>query len=315
MQYYEHGGNTKARLDFSVNTNPLGCPVDLAKFDLQALSEHYPDPKCIGLRNALAEKWGISTGNILCGNGASDLIMRICAALRPRKAFTLTPTFSEYERCVKLYGGEIADKDYDIAFICNPNNPTGQTVSEDYIRSFLDKGVAVVLDECFIEFTESPSMVALTNEYPNLLILNAFTKIYAMAGLRLGYLICSNSALLSKIAGHGTAWSVSGIAQAIGISALGVPNFIEKTKEAVKMEREYMMAKLTESGLEAMPSKANFMIIKSRLPLCKPLLAKGISVRGCSNFQTLDEHYIRIGLKLREPNNELLAAINEVLNG
>jgi threonine-phosphate decarboxylase len=315
MRYYEHGGEREARLDFSVNTNPLGCPVDFGSLDLQTPGERYPDTKCTALRKALSEKWSVPAERILCGNGASDLILRVCAVLKPQKAFVREPTFSEYERCVKLFGGEISNDDCGVAFICNPNNPTGRLVTEEYVREFLDKGAFVVLDECFVEFADARSLSPLTAEYPNLLVLNAFTKIYAMAGARLGYAICSDADLLRKMDEFGAAWSVSGIAQTVGAAALAVPNFIERTRDFVKTERAYMTSRLTDLKLEATPSAANFLLVKCPKPLCEPLLSMGIAVRDCSNFRGLDARHIRIGLKRRAQNDELLAAIAEVLHG
>jgi threonine-phosphate decarboxylase len=321
MQFYEHGGQifNKINLDFSVNINPLGCPVDIKKLDLKTATENYPDINCKILREKLSEKRKISFENIICGNGASDLIMRICGAFKPKKVFTLTPTFSEYERCVKLFGGEITfdknDKNIDFAFICNPNNPTGQIVSENFVLNFLEKGVTVVLDECFIDFTEVPSMLNLTEKYPNLIVLNAFTKIYAMAGLRLGYAVCSNKKTLENLHNFGATWSVSGIAQTVGIAVLDCENFIQKTQILIKKEREFMSQKISELGLKITPSVTNFMLIESEISMHEKLLQMGILVRKCTNFRGLTDHFFRIGLKKRSENIQLLNAINEVLNG
>jgi threonine-phosphate decarboxylase len=308
LHYYEHGGYPDA-LDFSVNINPLGCPVDITDFDTKAIIENYPDPHCSQLREKLSEKWAVPKEYIVCGNGASDIIMRICSVLRPRRVFTLTHTFSEYERCVKLFGGSIETDNFDTAFICRPNNPDGKLVSEEIIIKMLEKGVTVVIDECFVEFTEFKSLIYLTEKYRNLIILNAFTKIYAMAGLRLGYAVCSDTELIKNINSHGSAWSVSGIAQRIGIEVLKNQNFITETRLYVAEEREFMLRKLSNFGLECYDSKANFIMIKSQKPLFKGLYKKGIAVRDCSNFAGLDEHYIRIGLKKHDDNIKLIEEI------
>jgi threonine-phosphate decarboxylase len=308
LHYYEHGGYPDM-LDFSVNINPLGCPVKIDGLDIETLIENYPDSHCNSLREKLSEKWGVPKEFIVCGNGASDLIMRICAALRPKRVFALAPTFSEYERCVKLFGGILANENYDTAFICRPNNPDGKLVSEDIIIDMLKKGVIVVVDECFIEFTEFKSLIYLTEKYRNLILLNAFTKIYAMAGLRLGFAVCSDTKLIEKISFHDSAWCVSGIAQKIGIEVLKNLNFIAETRKFIAEEREFMLRKLSDLGLECYDSKANFIMIKSQKPLFKGLYKKGIAVRDCSNFTGLDEHYIRIGLKKHDDNVKLIEEI------
>jgi threonine-phosphate decarboxylase len=294
-------------LDFSVNINPLGCPVNIADFNKKAIIENYPDPHCNLLREKLSEKWGVPKEFIVCGNGASDLIMRICAALQPKRVFTLTPTFYEYERCVKLFGGSIEKENVDTAFICRPNNPDGKFIS---ITGLLENGVMVIVDECFIEFTEFKSLIYLTEKYRNLIILNAFTKIYAMAGLRLGYALCSDAEIIKKISSHGSAWSVSGIAQKIGIEVLKNLNFIAETRKFIAEEREFLLRKLSDLGLECYDSKSNFIMAKSKTPLFEKLYKKGIAVRDCSNFTGLDEHYIRIGLRKHDDNVKLIEEIS-----
>ena len=345
MLRYEHGGdiygNAEICLDFSVNTNPLGMPeaAKRALFDAADAFERYPDPSCRALREALAKKHGIAPDAILCGNGAADLIFRLCACVKAKKALTLAPTFSEYERPLKLFGGEVTEyrlKEADgfmltgdiltaitpeigLFFLCNPNNPTGRLASPDLLYRVADacqkNGTLLVLDECFIEFTDGVSMLPLLGEFPNLLILRAFTKFYALAGLRLGYLLCADAALPCRVAAFGAEWSVSAAAQAAGLGALSEPSWEPRTKEAVCAERAYMREGLTALGLAVFPSDANFLLLKSPVPLYEPLRERGMLVRSCSNFTGLNESFIRIGLKTHEKNAALLNAVGEVLHG
>ncbi|HWR23804.1 MAG TPA: threonine-phosphate decarboxylase CobD [Feifaniaceae bacterium] len=345
MLRYEHGGdiytNAEIRLDFSANVNPLGMP-EAAKRALFATADalsRYPDPQCRALRQALAKKHGIAPDMILCGNGAADMIFRVCTCLKPKKALTLAPTFSEYERPVKLFGGEMVEyrlkeadvfaltdgilealaPDVELFFLCNPNNPTGRLAPFDLLRrtaaACAKNGTFLVVDECFLEFTDGPSMVPLLKEFPNLLILNAFTKLYALAGLRLGYLSCADTALLSRIAAFGAEWSVSAAAQAAGLGALEEPAWAERTRDLIQGERAYMRENLTALGFTVFPADANFLLLKSPVPLYGPLKKRGILVRNCANFTGLNERFIRIGLKTREKNGELLQALREVLHG
>jgi threonine-phosphate decarboxylase len=317
MQYFDHGGNHGISIppnrDFSVNINPLGCPVDVSQIDFHTLAENYPDNECKILKEKLSYKLNVNPSQIVCGNGASDLIMRICLLLKPRKVLTLSPTFSEYERCVKLAGGEISEKDFDTAFICRPNNPDGRMIDENYIIELLKRGITVILDECFIEFTPFPSLIPLIDKFPNLIILNAFTKIYAMAGLRLGYAVCSDNRLIENLQVVSAVWSVSAIAQAVGIKVLEADGFIEKTRDLIDSERDFLCKNLRDSGVEVFDSTANFMLIKSDLPLYEPLLEKGIAVRNCSNFNGLNKYYSRIGIKNHEDNTVLINAISNIL--
>lgn len=345
MLRYEHGGdiygNDGILLDFSVNTNPLGLPESVKQAVISHIPEYarYPDPSCRALRSALAARNGLESSNVLCGNGAAELIFALCAGIRPRRAVTLAPTFSEYERATALFGGRVYEHrllepegfaltesilekltpETDILFLCNPNNPTGQLIDPALLGKMAeicrDNGTLLIFDECFMDFTRGKSMLPQLEEYPNLLIIQAFTKIYAMAGLRLGMLYCADKCLLSRIAGFSPAWNVSGVAQTAGIAALKEDDWIESTRRIVENERTFMAAAFKDLGLTVYQSDANFLLLKSEKPLYAPLRARGILVRSCANFTGLDERYIRVGLKTHDKNTALLRAVSEVLNG
>lgn len=345
MRRYDHGGdicgNANVTLDFSVNTHPLGMPegVKRALAGRMADWERYPDPHCRALTAALAAYHGVEKNWVLCGNGATDLIFRICASLRPRRALALSPTFSEYERSVSLFGGKTLEvplseqdgfalterildalsPDMDMLFLCNPNNPTGRLADPALLRRIADKcgesGICLVLDECFIGFTDGESMIPLLKTHPHLMILRAFTKLFCLAGLRLGYLLCADTALLSEVGRFAQTWSVSVPAQTAGLAALGEHGWAEQTRQLVREARAFMTAALSPLGLDVLPSDANFLLVKSGTPLYQPLLQRGMLVRDCSNFSGLDEQYIRIGLKTRDKNEALLHALSEVLHG
>lgn len=343
MRTFDHGGDTFdgkiVNLDFSVNTNPLGMPDSVKEAVIQNLETYvcYPDPLCRELRDKIADYHHIESNQVLCGNGAADLIFRICAYLKAKQALTLAPTFSEYLRPLLLFGGEMSayrlrEADgftvqesflnclsgaLDIVFFCNPNNPVGKLASNTLLQSAAEKclqnGTLLMIDECFLPFTEGDSMIPFMKQYPNLLILRSFTKIFSLAGIRLGCLLCSDSDLLEKIASFGAAWSVSTVAQTAGIAALTESGWIRETQIYVKNERTFMTRALSEMGLKVFPSDANFLLIKSKIPLYEPLLKRGILVRACENFSGLDESFIRIGIKPHETNNALLSQIAEIL--
>lgn len=345
MRRYEHGGDIYEDdgllLDFSVNTNPLGMPESVKQAIIEHIPEYarYPDPACRALRSALAAQHGFAPSTALCGNGTSELISALCAGLSPRRVVTLAPTFSEYERMATLSGGEVCEHrlletdDFslterilkeltlqtDMLFLCNPNNPTGRLADPTLLGRIAkvcrDNGTLLILDECFIDFSRGKSMLPQLKEYPNLLILQAFTKIYAMAGLRLGTLYCADERLLARIAEPMPTWNVSGVAQAAGIAALKKTGWIEDTRRLVENERAFMTAAFRDLGLTVYKSDANFLLIKSERPLYAPLREHGILVRSCANFTGLDERYLRIGLKTHRENMALLRAVSEVLDG
>ena len=345
MERYKHGGDIYAHrhpvLDFSANVNPLGYPPGLKETLIENLDsfQRYPDAHCRGLRKAIADHHNITSDQVLCGNGAADLIYRICAYFRSTKALITAPTFSEYERAVYVYGGQVSEyllkeenhfdvdesivdtitDDIRLVFLCTPNNPTGRIIPlpllEDIAKRCQQVRAFLVLDECFIDFTSFESMISLMNRYPNLLILRAFTKMYAMAGLRLGYMLSANKELLDAIATFGATWSVSGPAQAAGLVALKAKDWTNKTRIYIQKERSFMAEKLQALGPKVFPGEANYLLLKYNRPLYQPLLEKGILVRDCGNYTGLSSLFVRIGIQTREKNLKLLAAFKEALYG
>jgi threonine-phosphate decarboxylase len=344
MIHDTHGGNTFAyqnvKLDFSVNLNPLGLQPEI----IAALRAHaadfdaYPDTECRQLRAALAQFENVSENMLVFGNGAADLIVRICMALRPRKALVTAPTFSEYEKAVLESGGQIArfplkeingfqitsdfataiTPDTDIVFLCNPNNPTGRLAEEGTIASVAIAcqacGAILVVDECFIEFTDGVSCKSLLERFDNLILLKAFTKIYSVAGLRLGYTICTNQAINQKISAWGQSWSISTPAQVAGLAALQIRDHLTKTKTFVRRERAWMFRQLARLPIRVYPSDSNFLLFKSKQhTLWESALNHGILLRACANFYGLDNHYYRIGLKQRKENEELISVLTNIL--
>jgi threonine-phosphate decarboxylase len=299
----------------------------------------YPDPECRKLREKLSVHENISAENIVCGNGAADLIFRIVHAFRPEKAVICAPSFSEY-RCaleevkcnITEYMLEASDDftlnegildylndDTDMIFLCTPNNPTGKLISPDLLRKIsekcLEKNITLIMDECFMPFTgasDEYSLRSCLNE--NAIVLKAFTKLYAMPGLRLGYAVCGSVDIAEKIRDSGQFWSVSVPAEAAGIAALEVKGWIEKTVSLITVERDYLVRELRGCGLEVFDSSANFLLFKARDDLSKLLLKKGIMIRKCTDFHGLGKGYFRTAVRTRKENEILVRAIKEVLS-
>lgn len=328
-------------LDFSANINPLGMPESVREAILTGLSAsvHYPDPFCRLLRARLAEKEGAEAENIVCGNGGADLIYRLVYALKPKHALVTAPTFAEYEEALRQAGAQIhhyvlpesmelkkeylraITKDLDLLFICNPNNPTGLLTGRELLLEILQKakalGIYVCVDECFLDFAREKEACTLTGvfaDYPNLLILKSFTKLYAMPGLRLGYMLSQNQALLARIRRAGQPWSVSEPAQQAGIAALKERGFRERTLALVEKERERLETALTKLGLSVWPGKANYLCFRApgEPDLYEKLLEKGILIRRCRNYHGLTEEDYRTAVRTPEENSRFIQAINEV---
>lgn len=338
MKRFEHGGNyPEGILDFSANINPLGIPEGVKRILAENIGKfsEYPDPDCKELVKKLAEYEKAPAENIVCGNGAADLIYRLVRAVKPERALLTAPTFSEYEKALTEIGCRIklhtlnesenfritesildVLHDADIFFLCNPNNPTGAVIPCDLMKKIAcrcaEENILLVVDECFMEFTGRCSdYQAFLNEHT--VILKAFTKIYAMAGLRLGYMISGSRSLAETVRNTGQSWSVSVPAQLAGIAALKETEYVKRSVSLIKKEREYLCRALKRPEIRIYPSEANYLLIHCKMPLDKLLLERKIAVRSCENYRGLDKSYFRIAVKNHSDNMRLVNAVNEIM--
>ncbi len=324
-------------LDFSANINPLGMPkaVRSALEKSVGLFERYPDIECRELKKATSKKENVHEESMLFGNGAADLIFRIVFSLKPQKALLLAPTFFEYEAALTLqnckidYYNLLAKNDFmlqddfldkiighDIVFLCNPNNPTGNVANREFIEKVALKckicSSILVIDECFMDFVKEENEITaktLLSEFSNIIILKAFTKMYALAGVRLGYCLSSNIDLLQKIKNIGQPWNVSVPAQIAGVAACGETEFVRETVCLIEKEREYLVNCLRPFVKEIYSSYVNFLLFKADVDLAHKLVQKNILIRECSNFYGLDSTYFRIAVRTHEENEKLIGAI------
>lgn len=347
----QHGGDWvgfQARyghppLDFSANISPLGLPEGVRRGAIAALKEadRYPDPHCRVLRAKLGERHRLNPEHILCGNGAADLIFRLALAKRPRQALVTAPTFGEYERALELVGCRVkhfaltGGEDFqvtdtlleaitpglDLLILCEPNNPTGQVTPRPLLLKILERcartGTLLAVDECFNDFLPDPeghSLVGEVSGYKNLLIFRAFTKCYAMAGLRLGYALCGDTALLGEMARQGQAWPVSCVAQGAGLAALEEEGYLEKLRALLEKERPRLRRGLEELGCRVVPGQANYLLFQSPVPRLEELLGeRGIAIRPCGDFIGLDGSWYRVCVRTGQDNEKLLEAMREVM--
>ena len=330
-------------LDFSVNVSPLGIPDGVRRAIERSASEadRYPDPLCRTLRQGIAKKEGIAAEHILCGSGAAELIFRAVLARRPRRALLLAPTFAEYEaalqtancqityNCLREENGFVLDSGIleaiqpgtDMVFLCQPNNPTGLTAPRPLLLQILARcravGALLVADECFTDFLDEPTTFSLTGELLNwrnhLLILKSFTKLYAMAGVRLGYCLSADTALLKAMASAGPPWSVSSLAQAAGLGALEEKDYVRQVRTLIRVERPRLAAALAGFGLHVVPGEANYLLFQCRSPLASPLAKRGILLRSCGNYRGLDGTWYRVSVRTRAENERLIQTLREVL--
>lgn len=330
---YSHGDDAihHDAIDFSANVNPLGPPAEIVEF-IKTLDpvrlRHYPDTDCTKLKEQLSLTHSVPVENIITGNGSIEILRLFCQVFLKKgdEVIIPVPTFSEYERMVKLHGGtctfvEMKDMIIDpekiieeigdltkVIFLCNPNNPTG-FYSEDVmsvVNEAEKRGVIVFLDEAFIDFTHRKSLIQESNQ--NLFVLKSATKLYSIPALRCGYGFSSKDviAYMEKVA---TPWNVNYIAQEAVRRALCNETFIEDTQRFLEREKQYLYSELPKIPyLDPYPSDTNFFLLKTKIQsnkLKKLLLERGVLIRDCSNFRGLDSTYVRMCVKTRE-NNEIL---------
>lgn len=350
MTEYKHGGDIysqKVRLDFSANINPLGMPEGVKKSAEHAIGEsvHYPDPLCRNLIFAISKKESIKKENILIGNGAADLIYRFVLAKKPKRAVLLAPTFSEYEQALSMIDCDILfhlqkkeyefelrydfleklREDIDVIFLCNPNNPTGRLIEDGLLIQIIEKckenDIFIFIDECFLDFVKNgceKSLKYSIENNKNILILKAFTKLYAMPGLRLGYCFSSNHELISNMNKYSQSWSVSIPAQDAGIAALKETEFVEESLLMIDREKKYLIKELENLGIWVGLAEANYIFFYYKKDcdnkdLYQALLEEGILIRSCHNYRGLSHGYYRIAVKQHEENVELLKCIAKII--
>lgn len=238
-----------------------------------------------------------------------------------------------------------ASKGWDILFLCNPNNPTGIAVKKEQVLKLAETcertNTFLVVDECFGEFLDEPeaySIIPFLEKFPHVFVLKAFTKIYAMAGMRLGYALCSSGEVLTRISQVRQPWSVSGLAQKAGIAALKETEYVLKTRKMIHEQRNKMEAALEELGYIVYPSQANYIFFKERIlqeaavksteqenktgqeqkgagketaGLYDRMLKQGVLIRSCSNYPGLDASCYRICVKAEEENREFLHKLSQ----
>ena len=289
--------------------------------------------------------------SIICGNGSTELIYLIIRALKPEKVLIPAPTFSEYERalndpqkvrCLVLWetngfeidpdkfisamSGNDSSASYktslttsvDMAFLCNPNNPTGRLLPRASVikiaEAARDLKCFLVVDEAFIDFSPGGSVVKEVENNPYLIVLRSMTKFYALTGLRVGYGIVPPT-VLDVIKAHKEPWTVNTLAQMTGIAALNDISYRDETYRFIRNEKKTLEDGFRLLNIQFYPSAANYYLIKlvQAQRIMASLRVKGILLRDCSDFIGLDGTYIRVAVKSNKDNMRLLTELAQWL--
>ncbi len=323
-------------LDFSASINPLGAAPGVREALRSLPPDAYPDRSCLKLRRALGSHLDIQPDSVLVGNGSTELIHLIARAfLSPGDAAVIfAPTFGEYAAACRLGGVSpvflpsnerrefrwnltdawnlISGLRPSLVFVCNPNNPTGTYLGEEEVREIaesLDGRGLLVLDEAYRSFVDRRWRSQGLLRMGNVALLRSMTKDYALAGLRLGYMLAPEE-ILARVGKFQYSWSVSAAAQATGLVALDHPQHVEHGRRIVGASKKFLTGALGRMGLECLPSAANFLLIRvgEAARLRRELLTRyKVCVRDCASFG-LPEH-IRVGVRNIEESRKLVRAL------
>ncbi len=336
-----HGGAHPgaALIDFSVSTNPFGPPPGVldAYHRADVTLGSYPEPYAASLTAAIADHLGVAPGNVLAGNGSTQLLYLAARVLRPKHPFVVIPTFSEIANSLLIIGAAPApiilrrkrgfqlDLDdvetalaqgADALFFGRPNSPTGSTVDLARASAIAERCAArrcwCVIDEAFIDFADdSASAVNLVREHPRLIVMRSMTKLYAIPGLRLGYLVaCAD--VVAELGRALEPWSVSGPAAAVGLACLAqTDSWRAEVCTAIQGERAYLEKQLAAfPGFTVFPSTANFLMFEVPRPdrFGAHMLEHRIAVRDLSALPGTEPGWFRIAVRARSDNERLLEA-------
>lgn len=345
----QYGLNINEIIDFSASVSPLGVPDAVMQAIRESLENiaHYPDPSCQVFRQAAAADLGVESENIIAGNGGAELIYLAARVLQPGVALLPFPTFSEYGYAVGSAGGQLryvrlrpednrfvfpvddfcrAMKETEVAFLCNPNNPTGTLLDKHALQQMLeagrDTGCFLIVDEAYMDFvkdSEDYSLVKQVMDYDNLLIIRSLTKAYALPGLRIGYAV-GNQALIRRMNSLRDPWSVNALAQAAGSAALQDRDYLARLRAMVWEERQFMYDEIKNlPGFKPYIPAANYILVDTTATglragyLQEKLAGKGLLIRDCTSFKGLGPYYFRIAIRTRAENTSLVKALSELL--
>jgi threonine-phosphate decarboxylase len=344
-------------IDFSASVNPLGVSKKV-KADLRKHLKYlhnYPDPEAERLRKRLAQYFGIDPETILCGNGSTELLYLIPRVLNPTHVLIPEPTCPEYERACRIRSEtrisyfELKEEDgfhldadrfidampegdnselntpntsshCGMAFLCNPNNPTGRLLSRHEIAKIGDaarkRKCYLVVDEAFIDFCPDGSVIKDASGNPFLIVVRTMSHFYSLTGLRIGYGIFPQH-LARRLGAYREPWTVvNSLAQRAALTALKDKVYRKETMVVMAEEKRFIEKHFRKLGIEFFPSDANYYLLKMRNAgeISRALKKRGVLVRDCTDFKGLGNPYLRIAVKSHRENAVLMKELAGILN-
>ena len=331
-------------LDFSENVHPFGPPAFLEEIwpDMLGLTGSYPDPDGEPFRTAVAKFHDVAAGEVAAGNGAAEIFTWLARRYRSRQVVLIEPAFSEYRQTLEAENVQIKalqlvpENGWQLTvqdvrniipgcaalYICNPHNPTGTLLDTDTLQEIaqicLEHHCELVIDEAFIDFIgEEASFMPFLPAFPNVFIVRSMTKMYAIPGLRLGYVVSAAEKIgqLKQGAAH---WNVNALSAVIGAKCLGEADYRRNVIQAASGERRKMQQFLAANNCRSTDSAVNFLSFQLPDSSCSAafftdFLKAGIVLRHTESFQGMDGNWFRIGMKSTENMTKLREAIKEWL--
>lgn len=326
------------------NENPMGVSrkaVEALKQNLESINQ-YPESNLEVLKSKIASYAGVNTSNIIIGGDGADEILDVLgkALIEPGDEFIVPiPSYMYYEFTLKIHGGvpvyakwdvdenrldvgsvidAISDKT-KIIFLCTPNNPTGGLIDKNDIKRVLESTDAlVVVDEAYFEFSEVDN-VDLLDEYDNLLILRTFSKVFGLAGMRIGYAI-SNPEFIEVLHRVKPVFSLTKLSYVAASATLDDKEYINKSIEIGIQSREYLYKNMSEfDNINVYPSKANYLLVDVRktgmssVEFAEELLKRGVIVRDCKSFKGLDDYWIRVSVGTLEEDKKFIEILKSMI--
>jgi len=325
------------------NENPLGAPPEVKNAIVNSVDKIslYPDGSSKELKIKISEKFNIKTENIIIGNGSSEIIENVCMAFMKEKSNALVSEFGFglYKKAILAANHSYLsvpdenlghstenflkniNKFTKVIFISNPNNPTGTIIEQKKLKIFVEKvpkNILIVLDEAYIEYTNiNPKKggLSLVKEHNNLLVLRTFSKVYGLAGLRVGYGF-AHSSIIEALDKVRTPTNITSLAQLAALKALDCDEHVKESVKQNKIEMKFLTENLQKLNLEVIESHGNFLLINVKQKgstVVEKMEKAGVIVRGMDSYKLFN--YIRVTVGTRKENKKFISVLTQALIG